>query len=366
MKFNAHVEKLTNYEAGKPIELVVREFGIKKDEVIKLASNENPIGTSKKVQKAMSKALQNSHLYPDDSMFELKGALANKFGVKDENIIIGAGSDQVIEFALHAKTNKNSAILTAGVTFAMYEIYAQHAEAKIYKTNSTRHDLAEFTEIYEAHKDEISVIFLCLPNNPLGECLNTKEIYKFIEKVDKNVLIILDGAYNEFAAFKDKNKAIKPKDLVKKFENVLYLGTFSKLYGLGGMRIGYAIAPKKIISALYKLRPPFNVTTLSLVAALAALKDESFIKKTLKNNFKEMKKYEKFAQKNEIKFIDSYTNFITLLFDEKHDSSEISEQLLRRGIIVRNLKSYGLNAIRITIGTPAQNNKLLRIFKQFL
>lgn len=366
MKFNEFVENLSNYEAGKPIELVVREFGIDKDDVIKLASNENPLGTSKKVQKAIEKNARNAHLYPDDSMFELKGVLAKFYNVGEKNIIIGSGSDQIIEFALHAKTSAKTAILTAGVTFAMYGIYAAHCESKVYRTKSQMHDLAEFLEIYNAHKDEIGVIFLCLPNNPLGECLDAKEVYEFIRKIDENVLVVIDGAYNEFATYKDKNKEIRPEFIVKNFKNVLYLGTFSKLYGLGGMRIGYGVADENIINALYKLRPPFNVTTISLVAALAALKDEKFVKETLKNNFKEMKKYEKFADENGINFINSYTNFITFVFDEMFDSTAISNALLKKGIIVRNLKGYGLNAIRITIGLPKQNDKLLKTLEKYL
>ena len=366
MKFNEFVEKLSNYEAGKPIELVVREFGIDKDDVIKLASNENPMGTSKKVQKAIEKNARNAHLYPDDSMFELKGALAKFYNVSEKNIIIGSGSDQIIEFALHAKTSAKTAILTAGVTFAMYGIYASHCESKVYRTNSKEHNLSELKELYNAHKDEIGVIFLCLPNNPLGECLDAKEVYEFIASIDENVLIVIDGAYNEFASYKDKNKEIKPEFIVKNFKNVLYLGTFSKLYGLGGMRVGYGIADENIINALYKLRPPFNVTTISLAAALAALKDEKFVKETLKNNFKEMKKYEKFADENGINFINSYTNFITFIFDEMFDSTAISNALLKKGIIVRNLKGYGLNAIRITIGLPKQNDKLLKTLEKYL
>ncbi|CZE45902.1 histidinol-phosphate transaminase [Campylobacter geochelonis] len=365
MKFNDVLENLTNYEAGKPIELVVREFGVKEKDVLKLASNENPMGTSKKVQKALKKAAAHAHLYPDDSMFELKDALSSKYKIKPENIIIGSGSDQVIEFALHAKTNSKNAILVAGTTFAMYEIYAKHTGAKIYKTQSKQHDLDEFSKIYKEKKDEISVIFLCIPNNPLGECLDRKDVYKFIQSIDKDVLVIIDGAYNEFATFKDSKKEIKPKDLLDKFSNVLYLGTFSKIYGLGGMRIGYGIASEQIIKALSKLRAPFNVTTPSLVAALEVLKDEKFVEDTLKNNLKEMKKYEKFAKKNGLEFIPSYTNFITFLF-KKQDSSEICDKLLRQGIILRNLKGYGMNAIRITIGLPKDNQRVLKALKELL
>lgn len=364
MKFNKHLENIKVYEAGKPIELVVREFGIDAKDVVKIASNENPRGCSKKVIKSVKQALSQMSLYPDDSMYKLKKGLDKRFGVKDENIIIGAGSDQIIELAVHAKVDEKSAILTTGVTFAMYEIYAKQVGAKVYKTPSNEHDLKEFSKLYKKHKDEISIIFLCIPNNPLGGCIDKKDMDKFIKTIDKDTLVIIDGAYQEYAAYKDKDKKIDPKELVKTFDNVLYLGTFSKAYGLGGMRVGYGIGTKNIVSALYKLRPPFNITTLSLNAAIAALEDEKFIKKCLKKNLSEQKRYVKFAKKMGIKFIESYTNFITFMLPKDKNSSEISQSLLKKGIIIRNLTSYGLNAIRVTIGTKKQNDRFFNEFKK--
>lgn len=361
MKFNQILDNLNLYEAGKPIELVVREFGVKPEEIIKLASNENPLGVSKNVAQILQEQAKFANLYPDDSFYELKDALASKFGVNQKNIIIGSGSDQVIEFLIRAKSNEKNGILMAGITFAMYEIYAGQTGAKIYKTKSQTHDLEQFKELYLKHKDEIKIIFLCMPNNPLGECLDASEIYQFMELVDKDCLIVIDGAYQDFASFKDKNKEIKPAYLISKFPNSIYLGTFSKSYGLGGMRVGYGIANDEIIANLHKLRPPFNITTLSLKASIAALKDSEFIKQTLENNFAQMQEYENFAKNNNIEFIKSYTNFITFLVK---NSSEISQNLLKKGIIIRNLKSYGINAIRITIGTKEQNERVLNELKK--
>ena len=252
----------------------------------------------------------------------------------------------------------------AGVTFAMYEIYAKQTGAKIYRTKSVEHNLSEFLEIYNAHKDEISVIFLCLPNNPLGECLDAEEIFKFIEKVDENTLVVLDCAYNEFAKFKDSKKEIKPSEVVK-FKNAIYLGTFSKAYALGGMRVGYGVANEEIIGALSKLRAPFNITTPSLRAAVVALGDDEFVQKTMQNNFEQMKRYEEFARQNGIEFIPSYTNFITFKFNEPK-SSQICEKMLKKGIILRDLKSYALNAVRITIGQAWQNDRVFEELEQIL
>jgi len=300
---------LKTYEAGKPIELVVRDYGIDPEEIIKLASNENPYGPPPKAIEKVKNIANQMHRYPDDSYFELKDALSEKFSVKPSNIIIGAGSDQILEFAVHAIAPKK--VLMTGITFAMYEIFSKQVGAKILKTKSITHNLDEFYEIYKNEKPEI--IFLCIPNNPLGECLDAKDVFEFIEKIDEETLIIIDGAYQEFAAFKDKNKEIKPKSLLK-FKNILYTGTFSKAYGLGGMRVGYGIANEYIIKNLHKLRPPFKITTLSLAAAIEALKEEEFVKNGIIKNFEEMEKYKLFAKENALKYIDSFTNFIVLLY----------------------------------------------------
>ncbi len=362
MEFNAVLDSLKTYEAGKPIELVVREYGIDAKDIIKLASNENPRGCSKLVQDAVCKEVSKMNLYPDDSMYELKDKLSRRFGVKDKNVIIGAGSDQIISFGVHAKANKNNKVLMAKTTFAMYEIYARQTGTTILKTPSHQHNLKEFLEIYNQN-DDIAIIFLCLPNNPLGECLDKDEMYNFLDKISKDTLVILDGAYQEYAKYKDKKKEINPKDVITKYPNVLYLGTFSKAYGLGGMRCGYGIANEDMIKSLMKLRAPFNITNLSLKAAIVALDDEEFVQNSMKENFEQMKVFEKFAKELGFIFIESYTNFITLEFNNDKNSSEISEKLLKKGIIVRNLGAYGMNAIRVTIGTPPQNIRFMKEFR---
>ena len=355
--FSKKLEKLNTYEAGKPIELVVREFGIDERDIIKLASNENPYGCSKKVQNEVAKIVDKMSVYPDDSMYELKEGLAKKFEVDSKNIIIGAGSDQVLEFAIHAIEPKK--VLMAKTTFAMYEIYSNQVGAKILKTPSDMHNLDEFRELLKENPD---IIFLCLPNNPVGECLDWSDVEDFIKEVDENILIIVDGAYQEYATFKDDKKHIPIKTILK-YKNVLYTGTFSKAYGLGGMRIGYGIANEYIISNLYKLRPPFNITTLSLKAGIIALEDEEFVKDSIEKNFIEMDRYIEFCKNKNLKYIDSYTNFITIFVN---NSVELADKLLKMGIIVRNLSGYGLNAIRITIGTKSQNDKVLEVLDKLI
>jgi histidinol-phosphate aminotransferase len=360
MKFNKVLQNIQTYEAGKPIELVVREYGIAPGDVVKLASNENPIGTNPAISKVIRSNADIAHLYPDDSMFELKEALAAKYDVKDDNIIIGAGSDQVLEFVSRAVLDEESSVLMSGVTFAMYEIYAKQMGAKIIRTASYEHKYDEFMEAYRMHKPKI--IYLCTPNNPTGDATSKEEVLKIIDSVENDTLVVVDGAYMEYAAAKDAKYAITPNDLLG-YENVIYLGTFSKAHGLGGMRVGYGIAQAGLIKELYKMRPPFNITTLSLLVAIEACKDNSFVEKSIALHQDQIKRYEAFADEQGFKYIESYTNFITYLFDENRDSTKIADALLKRGVIIRNLASYGMNAIRITIGTEKQNDVF---FKHFL
>ena len=360
MRFNSVLEDVKVYETGKPIELVVRDFGIRNEDIIKLASNENPHGVSPNVIKSIQDNAYKAFLYPDDSAHELKEEMASFYNIKKEELLIGAGSDQIIEFAVHAKLNKNSTVLMNKVTFAMYEIYTKHIGAKIVKTDSIEHDLDQFYDLYK--KENPDIIFLCVPNNPTGDALDQKDIYNFLEKIDKETMVIIDGAYMEYASFKDKNKKINPNDLIKRFSNVLYLGTFSKAYGLGGMRIGYGIANKNIITNLSKIRPPFNITILSIQSALVALRDQDFIQNSVKDCFVQMKEYENFLKTLGLDYIPSYTNFIMIKMG-KYSSKIIADSLLKKGIIVRDLSSYGLNAIRVTIGTDAQNKIFFKSFK---
>ena len=364
MKFNKKLESIKTYEAGKPIELVVREFGIDTKDIVKLASNENPYGCSPKVIDSVSKIVTKMALYPDDSMTKLKNALQSRFEVEENNLIIGSGSDQVIEFIMHAKANASSKILMNSVTFAMYEIYANHIGAEVIRTTSQKHDLDEFYELYKTEKPDI--IFLCTPNNPTGDAIDRTDMMDFIQKIDKDTLVVIDGAYMEYAIYKNKDKGITTKDLIKKYDNVIYLGTFSKAYGLGGMRVGYGIADSKIIKELYKLRPPFNITTLSLEAASVALEDEEFVNNCISLNFDEMKRYEEYAKEKKIDIIVSYTNFVTLCLNEMQNSTNLANDLLKRGMIIRDLSGYGMNAIRVTVGTSEQNSRFFELTSELL
>lgn len=363
MKFNETLNDITLYEAGKPIELVVREFGIEPSRVVKLASNENPLGTPPSVAKVLSEHSTKAHLYPDDSMYELKESLAKKYDVDAKEIIIGAGSDQVLEFISRSLLSKSDTVLMSKVTFAMYEVYAKQVGAKIVRTPSFVHKVDEFIACYKEYKPKI--VYLCIPNNPIGDCLTNKEAFEIIDAIDNDTLVVVDGAYMEYAAYKNSDYLITPKDTLK-YKNVIYLGTFSKAYGLGGMRVGYGIAKSEMIEQIAKMRPPFNISSLSLAAAIEALKADDFLESSLKLHSEQILRYEEFAKDNNIEYIDSYTNFITYMLDDTLNSTTIANALLKDGVIIRNLASYGLNAIRTTVGTANQNDRFFEAITPLL
>ncbi len=362
MQFNPLLDSIKTYEAGKPIELVVREYGVAPEAVIKLASNENPFGPGPNARKAIVQAADQIHRYPDDSFFALKAALGARLGVQSDQMIIGAGSDQVFDFITRALLQPGDRVLQNRVTFAMYAIYAAQVGAQVVSTRSDTHDLGQFESLMREHRPKL--IYLCTPSNPAGDALDREAIYAFLERVPETTLVVVDGAYMEYAAYRDEAKRIEPAELIARFPNTIYTGTFSKAYGLGGMRVGYGIAPASTIAALMKMRPPFNITNLSALAATAALEDGAHLSHAIAHNFKEMARYEAFAHQMGFSFIPSYTNFIALLFGEAISATAIAQKLLQKGVIVRDLKSYGMNAIRVTIGLEAENDRFFECFKE--
>ncbi|EPG76426.1 histidinol-phosphate transaminase [Leptospira fainei serovar Hurstbridge str. BUT 6] len=365
MRFQSVLDTLPIYEAGKPIELVVREYGISPDKVIKLASNENPFGVSSKVKEKVARSLDKMPLYPDDTYRELKEALSQAYGVQPSNVIQGNGSDQIFDFATRSVLGPGDCVLQNGKTFSMYSIYSEQCGAKVVSTDSIEHDLNQLLDLYKRYRPKL--IFICTPCNPIGDALKKNDVYSFLDKISNETLVVIDGAYMDFGRTRDRETDIPPAEVISKYPNVVYTGTFSKVHGLGGMRIGYGIASEEIIRAFYKLRPPFNVSQLSQLAAIEALKDTDFVDSYLRSNLDELPNYESFADSKGLPYFKSYTNFITIrLEDAKLSSRELFETLLREGIILRNLKSYGLNAIRITIGRSDQNRILLDRLKALL
>ncbi|OGC39203.1 histidinol-phosphate transaminase [candidate division WOR-3 bacterium RBG_13_43_14] len=355
-----HIAKIKTYKPGKPIEEVIRELGLE-GEIIKLASNENPLGTSPLAIKAMRQALAESFLYPDDNCFYLKNTLAKKFNVTPEEIIVGNGSVEILPYITLAYLGqKDSAVVSQGA-FIWFKIAVDIAGGELIEVpmKNYTHDLKA---VAAAIKENTKLVFIANPNNPTGTIVKKDEVEEFFKSIPDHVLVIMDEAYCEYITdlqYPDSFKIYKERD------NILILRTFSKIYGLAGARLGYAIANKNIISNLMKLRISFNVNRISQIGGKTALNDYDFIKKSYESNEKGKQYLYDEYNKLGIFFLPTYGNFIFVDFDR--DSQLVFEALQQKGIIARTIKEYGFpNALRITIGTEKQNHRLIRTLKEVM
>ncbi len=351
--------KLKAYIAGKPIEETKREFGLK--EVIKLASNENPVGASPKALKAVSNCLSGINRYPDAQGYYLKKKIAFTIGLGllPENIVLGNGSDELIDVIIKTFVENDENIITAGITFLEYEIIARINGRRILTVplKDFKYDLQA---ISKKINNKTKLIFIANPNNPTGTYVNNKELNRFIKSLPDNVILVLDEAYDTFIDVDDYPKGI---DYLNK--NVLVLKTFSKAYGLAGLRIGYCLADKKISAYMERVRQPFNVNSLAQAAANMALEDTEFLKKVREVNLKGKVYLYEFLDKMGIGYIPSVTNFI--LIDTRKDGLKVFKDMLKLGVIVRDMKQYNLdNFIRVTIGTSKENEAFIEAFKKVL
>lgn len=355
---NKNILKVKPYKPGKPIEEVRRELGFK-GRIIKMASNENTLSPSSRVISAIKRNLENLNRYPDGGCFYLKRALAGRLGLKPKNIIIGNGSDELIILALRALTSKGDEVIIAKPTFLIYEIASMIEGLKIRTVplKDFRYDLKGMAK--KLNKNT-KIVFIANPDNPTGSFLGRGEIDWFLRKVTKGTIVFFDEAYYEFAR-KSRDYPNTLKYLKKK--NIIITRTFSKIYSLAGLRVGYGLAREGLIEAMNKVREPFNVNSLAQVAAEEALKDDKFVSKTLKLT-NEGKNYLYHNLKSlGYDYVKSATNFI--LTNVGRNSNSIYERLLRKGIIVREMSSWGLNGfIRVTIGTMEENRRFIKALKE--
>mgnify|MGYP000862272941 FL=1 len=347
--------KIKPYVPGKPIEEVKRELGL--DDVIKLASNENPYGPSKKALEIIDSYLTNLNLYPDGRAFELKTALSNYYQVQEEEIIVGNGSDEVIKLLSEAYLNPGDNIVQADVTFSEYEFGALLMGAKVKKV-----PLKDFTHDLEASynyiDDNTKLIYICNPNNPTGTMVTEVELIEFLEKIPKGVLVVLDEAYAEYVADTSYPNSL---GLINKYPLVV-LRTFSKIYGLAGLRVGFGIAQKEIIANLEKAREPFNVNLLGQVAAVRALDDKEHLEYSFRENAKARESFYQECQKRDIKYVKSHTNFVLM---QVEDADTIFNKMLKKGVIVRSGSVFGLNRfIRVTLGSIEQMQRFWQVFDE--
>jgi histidinol-phosphate aminotransferase len=347
------------YKPGKPIEELIRELKLK-GEVIKLASNENPLGPSPKAMAVIKKFTNESHLYPDDNNYYLRQALAKKFKLDMDWIMAGAGSVELIYLACLAYLRPEDELLLSEHSFIIAKIGATVMGSRVREIplkEDYSHDLNRIlTSITLATK----IIYLDNPINPLGTIVKKRELEAFIDQVPENILVVIDEAYYEYIATKDYPDSFK---FLRKSKNVLILRTYSKIYGLAGLRLGYGFTKPEIISNLMKVRYPFNVNRLAQFAGIAALSDVRHAQRSRKINEAGKKFLYPELKKLKLFFLPTYANFIFVSFVE--DSQEIYEKLLRLGVITRTVKEYNFpNALRITIGTPEQNRRLINALKQ--
>jgi len=353
---NPQLRDITVYEPGKPIEETARELDTEPDAIIKLASNENPLGPSPRAIEAMRSALGNAHLYPDGSGFYLCKAVAAKLGFAPENVILGNGSNEVIEFLGHAFLNPGDDVITFQYAFIIYKLLAAAFAARTIELPSPNFQ-QDLGATLDAITEKTRLIFIPNPNNPTGTLISQRAIENFMSRVPKNIVVVFDEAYFEF--LDDPPDTLQ---YVREGRNVLVLRTFSKIHGLAGLRIGYGVATGDLIELLHKTRQPFNVNSVAQAGALAALEDDAHLRET-KRVIDEGRAYlqEQFSEM-QIPFVPAVANFIMV---NVGNGCAIFEKLLRRKIIVRPLKGYGLPEwVRITVGSMKENQKLIAALKE--
>ena len=352
------LREITVYQPGKPIEETARELGLDPGAIVKLASNENPLGPSPKAMEAMRDALEKAHLYPDGSGFCLCKAVATKIDLAPENVILGNGSNEVLEFLGHAFLNPGDDVVTSQYAFVVYKLIATSFGARTIEAPSANYE-QDLDGMLAAITPKTRLIFVPNPNNPTGTLLSQRAIDDFVSRISENVIVVFDEAYFEF--LDDPPDTLQ---FVREGRNIVVLRTFSKIHGLAGLRIGYAVGPADLVQVLHKTRQPFNVNSVAQVGALAALEDDEHLRDT-KRVVDEGRVYlhEQFANMK-IPFVPGTANFVMVNVGDGH---AIFEKLLRQGIIVRPLKGYNLPEwVRISVGTMEENKKCVAALKKVM
>ncbi|MHB8232636.1 MAG: histidinol-phosphate transaminase [bacterium] len=358
-----YIYKINPYIPGKPIEEVEREKGIKN--IVKLASNENPLGPSPEALKAIRSYLKNLNRYPDGSGFYLKQELVRFFNsaaakLKPENFILGNGSNELIDIAVRTFCERDENLVSPFPSFVAYYLAGEQLGLKL-KISRLKDYSLDLGDMHKLTDGKTKIIFISNPNNPTGTFFSNDKIINFIKKIRDDVLIIVDEAYIEYSG----SSLIDEADIAD-FPNVLVLRTFSKVYGLAGLRAGYGIGHKELISLMDRVREPFNVSSLSLAGAAAALKDKEYLKRVVETNETEKNYlYSEFKKMN-MKFVETGANFILVKL-KGQKAAHIYEKLLDAGVIVRPMDRFGYDdMVRITIGTHRENVKLIKALRKII
>lgn len=366
MKISPEILNLVPYKPGKPISETQREYGL--TTVYKLASNENPLGTSPKAMAAVKLALDHQNLYPDPSHYELLQTLSKEWGFPTKQLAIGNGSDELIDLLTRIYCEPGDGVLTSVAAFNAYEVSAPANRAVIHKIPMKPgylFDLPAVADCFLSHPEKkIRLIFVSNPNNPTGTFVPKADVESFLEKVGNrdDVMVIFDEAYNEFV--RDASYA-SAQNYISEYKNLIVLRTFSKIYGLAGFRLGAMIAPAEVVEVYNRVRKPFNVNDLAQVAANAAVQDKEFIERSQQICWKGLDYFYKKLEELGLPYIPSQGNFV--MFDTLRDAAKVNEALLRRGIIMRPLLNYGFKThLRLSVGLEHENEAALKALAEVL
>lgn len=352
-----YVRAIAPYQAGKPIAEVAREFGLDEANIVKLASNENPFGVPESARQAMAAAVAELGRYPDANGFDLKGALSRRYDVPADWITLGNGSNDILEIAAHAFVERGQSVVYSQYSFAVYALATQGIGAQhiVVPAKAHGHDLPA---MLAAIREDTRLVFIANPNNPTGTFIPAAEIEAFLAKVPAHVVVVLDEAYNEFLAPENQFESAA---WVKQYPNLLVSRTFSKAYGLAGLRVGFAIAQPALTDLMNRIRQPFNVNSLAQAAAIAALNDKAFLQRSAENNTAGYEQLVTAFDKLGLEYVPSYGNFVLVkVGDDAGAGARINLSLLKQGVIVRPVGGYGLPEwLRISIGLPEENEAFI-------
>ncbi len=357
-KANPWLENLVAYDPGKPIEETARELGLEPGDIIKLASNENPLGPSPKAVEAMKIALDKAHLYPDGGGYKLRTAIADKFDLDRNNVILGNGSNEIIELVGHGFLQAGDDIIAAEHAFVVYKLMATLFGANTIEVPDPGfvHDLDAMAAAITPKTREL---FIANPNNPTGTLVDEEAIARFMDKVPEHVIVIFDEAYYEFLS--DAPNTLK---YVKEGRNVVVMRTFSKIQGLASLRIGYGLGPTHLLEVLQKCRQPFNANAIAQAGALAGLEDQQHQEKTRLMTDEGRAYLEQSFADMELEYVPSKANFVLV---KVGDGDAVFQAMLNEGIIIRAMRSYKLpDWIRVSVGTMEQNQRCIEVLKKVL
>ncbi len=355
---NRFVCDLVAYEPGKPIAETARELGLDPASIVKVASNENPLGPSPLAKAAMRDALEDSHIYPDGGGYRLRHAIAEKFDLDLANVVIGGGSNEIIELLCHSFLNRDAELIAAEHAFVVYKLMATLFGAKYVEVPDPNfiHDLDAMAA---AINDNTLLVFIANPNNPTGTMVGEEAIDRFMAKVPDHVVVVFDEAYHEFP-----DSAPDTIKYVREGRNVCVLRTFSKIHGLAALRVGYGLAPKPLADLLQKARQPFNVNAIAQAGAVAALADHAHVEETRRINREGLAFYEEAFRSRGLEFVPSHANFVLV---KTGDGDRVFRDMLKQGVIIRAMSSYKLpDWVRISIGTAEQNRRCLEVLDAVL